>query len=139
MPTTTPVDYNAQEFKELSERCVNEDRKNEMINQCILSKLIGDIRFEVAINSFDGFTNCNTCISHNILPAPKEVLGEVMNYIKNYFEDQGFDVTVKDNIISLDWSNAGTEDMDDGSNYQNMHKQGKKQHAPKRHNLRVVK
>lgn len=137
MPTE-PLDYTAQEFKELSERCVSEERKNEIINQCILSKLISDIRFEVTINSFDGFTSCNVCISHNILPSPKEVLGEVMDYIRNYFENQGFDVIVKYNIISLDWS-AGNEEMDDEGNYQNMHKQGKKQHAPRKHNLRVVK
>lgn len=132
-------DYNAQDFKDLSENCVSEERKNEVINQCIVAKLISDIRFEIGLNSFAGMASCNVCVSYNIIPAPKEVLGEVMDYIRNYFEDQGFDVNIKDNIISLDWSNAGTEDMDDGGNYQNMHKQGNKQHAPKRHNLRVVK
>ena len=136
----SPVDdYDAQDFKDLSEKCIGEERKNEIINQCILSKLISDIRYEVSSNSFAGMTSCNVCVSYNILPAPKEIVKGVMDYIRNYFEVLDFDVTIKDNIISLDWSNAGTEDMDDEGNYQNMHKQGKKQHAPRKHNLRVVK
>ena len=138
MPTTPVNDYDAQDFKDLSEKCVSEGREDEIINQCILSKLIGDIRFEVAINSFDGLTSCNVCVSHNILPAPKEILEGVMDYIRVYFEVLNFDVTIKDNIISLDWSNADVEDMDD-VRYQNMHKQGKKQHAPRKHNLKVIK
>ena len=138
MPTIPVDDYGAQDFKDLSEKYVSEERKDEIINQCILSKLISDIRFEVAINSFDGFTSCNVCVSHNMLPAPKEILQGVMDYIRTYFEVLDFDVTIKDNIISLDWSNANEEDMDN-VRYQNMHKQGKKQHAPRKHNLKVIK
>jgi hypothetical protein len=138
MPTIPVDDYGAQDFKDLSEKYVSEERKDEIINQCILSKLIGDIRFEVAINSFDGLTSCNVSISHNMLPASKEILEEVMDYIRGYFEVLNFDVTIKDNIISLDWSNVDAEYME-YARYQNMHKQGKKQHAPRKHNLKVIK
>jgi hypothetical protein len=142
--------FTAKDFRKMI-KGGDEVQNNIIMNKCLMDKIISDIRFEIAVCSLAGLSSSNVSIPFSIIPVPKEYLGRVMNDIKNYFESHKFEVSVAENMISLDWSEEGpyadiNDDYDDHrfddiEQYENMHRQkSKKQHAPKQHNfLKVVK
>ena len=131
----------ASDFMDLVNDNLDEADLNAIMNKCMITKILSDIRYEIATLSLAGRTNCNMSVNYTLCPAPEDVVGSLMDLVKEYFEERKFEVTVSENMISLDWSKAGIEDneYENTESYQNMHKQGKKQHAPRKHNLRVVK
>ena len=138
--------FTALDFRELAEGHLDEIKENEIINKCMMAKLISNIRFEVASCSLAGISNCNVSVNYSTAPVPRDLLPNIMKYLKDYFEDDKFEVSIGENMISLDWSKEGPygdicdEYDDDIETYENMHKQKtKKHHAPKRHNLKVIK
>jgi hypothetical protein len=85
-------------------------------------------------------------VNFSTTPVPRDLLPNIMKYLKDYFEDDKFEVSIGENMISLDWSKEGPygdicdEYDDDIETYENMHKQkAKKYHAPRKHNLKVIK
>ncbi len=137
--------FTALDFRELAEGNLDEVKENAIVNKCLMAKLISNIRFEVASCSLAGISNCNVSVNYSTVPVPRDLLPNIMKYLKDYFEDDKFEVSIGENMISLDWSKEGpygdiSDEYDDAENYENMHKQkNKKQHAPRKHNLKVVK
>lgn len=132
----------ASDFMDLVNENLDDADLNAIMNKCMITKILSDIRYEIATLSLAGRTNCNMSINYTLCPAPEDVVDSLMGLVKEYFEERKFEVTVSENMISLDWSKAGIEDneYENAESYENMHKQkAKKQHAPRKHNLRVIK
>ena len=132
----------ASDFMDLANENLDDADLNAIMTQCMITKILSDIRYEIATLSLAGRTNCNMSVNYTLCPAPEDVVNPMMGLVKEYFEERKFEVAVSENMISLDWSKADIEDneYENAESYENMHKQKtKKQHAPRRHNLRVVK
>lgn len=136
----------ANYFRKISNGDYTEDEISNLISKCIMSKLLSEIKLEVAFASLHGETSCNISINRCIINAPLDQLKDWSNSLKEFYEELNFEVVIHENIISLDWSKndpCGELDddfEDDTEKYESMHKQkSKKQHAPKKHNLRVIK
>jgi hypothetical protein len=139
------VNLSANDFRAMAEGSMSKLEKGTLINKCMLSKIISDIRFEVMFCSISGIYHCNVSVGHNVITSD-EMMHEIMCVLKEKFEKEHFEVSIGENMISLDWSKEGPygdieDEYDDYiEQYENMHKQkAKKHHAPKRHNLKVVK
>jgi hypothetical protein len=123
---------------------MSELEKGTLINKCLLSKIISDIRYEVMFCSMSGIYHCNVSVGYNIVTSD-EIVYDFMHILKEKFEQEHFEVRIDENMISLDWSKERPykdieDEYDNIEQYENMHKQkAKKQHASKKHNLKVVK
>jgi hypothetical protein len=138
-----------ENFLKMAEGVLKPEDKGMIINKCLIAKIIADIRFEVMICSMSGMPNCNVSVPHTVIYSD-EAMKEIVDIIKEKFEEDKFDVSLFENVISLDWSKEGPygdfdDDLEDDmydaiEQYENMHKQKtKKQHSPRKHNLKVIK
>ena len=140
------LDYlNAQECREISSHDAGMEKFDKLAHSAMTNKILSDIIYQVFLASTKEKYKCNIAISEefNGLYENEEIFKNWIIEISIYLNSLGFKTNVSENVISLDWSKDEDEDIDDEydeiEKYENMHKQkSKKQHAPKKHNLRVI-
>jgi hypothetical protein len=118
-----------------------------LMNQILGGEIMSKIYAQILHASMSNRTQCHVTPDLRILGyADPEVEKAWADGIVKRLNADGFEVSVFENqVFSIDWSEDGPcsdidDEYDNTEQYENMHKQkAKKQHAPRKHNLKVIK
>ena len=137
----------AKDFRKMASGKLKSYEANDIIEMIFTAKVLSDVKYQILLASNKGKYDCNVSVPEEYQCASDEdgIFKEWINGIAEFLKTNGFEVSVFENILYIDWSKeSNTENIDDDvfdklEKYKNMHKQGKKQHAPRKHNLKVIK
>lgn len=143
-------DVYAKDLRGLLSKSLSKEEESKITTNIVLSKFVSEINYQILGSNMKGKTCTDYSLNENMFPDDG-VLSILMEMLTMHFGQHGFEVCHHGNVISLDWSENGpygelNDDFEDGRYdgieqfYENIHKQKtKKQHAPRKHNLKVIK